>query len=210
MNHSTSMNSKKRPLFSQRDTIETDANNSLTGLGSSIAKNTVDSFKQIGSGMFDQLFGLDNQGQEQQAERPFAQQEQKQQPKRLESRNLFNMREIEERRQIEAIKELIKQIKKEVDMIQKADKALMSEVQDIQKLAIDSSDIKPGIYHMRFLEVVLRILQSLRSKISESRMWMDALVSKKKKRGSLFASRAKKQGTQYSMSQELSNARSVQ
>jgi len=36
------------------------------------------------------------------------------------------------------------------------------------------------------------------------------MVSKKKKRGSLFAVRSKKAGTQYSMSQELSNARSVQ
>jgi len=39
---------------------------------------------------------------------------------------------------------------------------------------------------------------------------MQALMSKKQKRGSAFGSRSKKQGTAYSMSQELSNSRSVQ
>ena len=47
-------------------------------------------------------------------------------------------------------------------------------------------------------------------KTGESRTWMQALMSKKAKRGSAFAARSKKQGTAYSMSQELSNSRNVQ
>jgi hypothetical protein len=69
---------------------------------------------------------------------------------------------------------------------------------------------KPGIYHVRFLEIIVNVLRALRAKINESSTWMQALTSKKKKRGSLFAVRAKKKGTQYSLSQELSSARSVQ
>ncbi|MCX6732754.1 MAG: DUF5660 domain-containing protein, partial [Candidatus Roizmanbacteria bacterium] len=64
--------------------------------------------------------------------------------------------------------------------------------------------------HVKFLEIVLQILRSVRAKVGESSTWMQALMSKKKKRGSLFASRSKKQGTAYSMSQELSNSRSIQ
>ncbi len=108
------------------------------------------------------------------------------------------------------IKELTEQIKKEIEFIKKSDRSLISEIQDVENLAINSLPEKPGIYHIRFLEIVLRILRSLREKVGESRTWLVALISKKKKRGSLFASLSKKKGTQYSMSQELSTARVVQ
>jgi hypothetical protein len=117
---------------------------------------------------------------------------------------------METRRQIEQMKELIKQIKQEVDAIKRADASMMSEVNDIENLTINSLPDKPGIYHVRFLEVVLKVLRTLRSKVSESGTWLQAMNSKKKQRGSAFGARSKKAGTQYSMSQELSNARSVQ
>lgn len=108
------------------------------------------------------------------------------------------------------IKQLSEQITKEIEMIKKADKNLLQEVQDIQKLNLESLPEKPGIYHIRFFEIILSILRTLRAKIGESRTWLQAMISKKKKRGSLFAVRSKKQGTQYSLSQELQSARSIQ
>jgi len=108
------------------------------------------------------------------------------------------------------IKSLVEQIRKEIQYIKKADASLMNEVKDIEKIAIDSLPEKPGIYHVRFLEIVLRALRLMREKIGESNTWMQALMSKKKKRGSLFAANSKKKGTQYSQSQELSASRNVQ
>ncbi|MCX7881329.1 MAG: DUF5660 domain-containing protein [Patescibacteria group bacterium] len=124
---------------------------------------------------------------------------------------IFNYQEYYERELIKKqIKELTEQIRKEIAYIKKTDASLLSEVKDIEKLSIESLPEKPGIYHIRFLEIVLRILQTLRQKVNESRTWLQAMMSRKKKRGSLFMALSKKKGTQYSLSQELQTVRSVQ
>jgi len=125
--------------------------------------------------------------------------------------SVFNYQEYYERDIVKKqIKELTENVKKELELIKKANKSLVNEVKDIENLTINDLPEKPGIYHVRFLEIIVNILRALRAKINESNTWMQALTSKKKKRGSLFAARAKKKGTQYSLSQELSSARSVQ
>ena len=179
----------------------------IKDVSSSIGTNTVDSLRNLGSGMLDQLLGINNASESETAEK-----EAKKVVKK--EANLFNYQSHHEnvivRDQIDQIKKLIEQIRQEVQYIKKTDASLMDEVRDIEKFTLETLSEKPGIYHVKFLEIVLRILQSVRMKVGESRTWMSALMSKKKKRGSLFASRSKKQGTAYSMSQELSNSRSVQ
>ena len=69
---------------------------------------------------------------------------------------------------------------------------------------------KPGVYHVRYLELLLSFLQGVKAKVGEAKTWLMAIQSKRAKRGSAFAVRSKKQGTQYSLSQELSTARNVQ
>lgn len=195
------------------DSLELERTSSVGGTLSSLAKDTgkatLDSFKDIGSGIFDQLLNSDHVKEaypdfirETEAEKKHVM--------NLEHGTLFSYRNIEEERQIGEIKELIQAIRQEVEQIKRADKTLMSEVKDIENITIASLPEKPGIYHIRFLEVVLKVLQSLKLKINESGTWMEALRSKKAKRGSAFAVQSKKKGTQYSMSQELSTARSVQ
>lgn len=195
--------------YGQRDTLESDTDNSLSGFGSSLVKNVGQSFADIGNGIFDQFTGNYPQERGYDQEGPFRR-EAPQPPVKLDNKNLFNFRQIEEERQMSEIKELIKQIKQEVELFKRQDSSLLSEVKDIEKLTIETMPNKPGVYHVRFLEVVLKMLQALRSKIGESRTWLQALMSKKKKRGSLFASRSKEKGTQYSMSQELQASRNVQ
>lgn len=141
-------------------------------------------------------------------ERPSEQQALKPQKK---ERNLFHFREYHERQIVtKEIQELISQIKQEIETIKKADASVLHQVQDIQKLSVESLPEEQGVYHVRFLEIVLSILRTLRQKINESGTWLTAMISKKKKRGSLFMARSKKMGTQYSLSQELQSARSVQ
>lgn len=188
----------------QKNTHET-----LSSFGKDTAEKIVDGFVDTGKGVFEQLLGQYEQAQEKDTALEQQNQQAEQPVNRLEG-TLFSFRNIEDERQMTEIKQLIEQIRQEVKMIKKADQALMSEVKDIENLTIDSIPEKPGIYHVRFLEVVLKVLELLRTKISESGTWMEALMSKKAKRGSAFASNAKKKGTQYSMSQEISNARSVQ
>lgn len=180
----------------------------ISDLGSSAVTSTVDEFKKIGSGMFDQFFG----GGEYSGEkgRQPSMNEANKKSKKQEFK-LFNYNEYYEKELVKRqIKELSDLIKREIEMIKRADASLLNEVKDIQNLTLNTLPDKVGIYHVRFLEVVLNILKTLRQKIGESKTWLQALASKKKKRGSLFMARAKKQGTQYSLSQEISNARSVQ
>jgi hypothetical protein len=192
-------NSSKNPLESLRD------------LGTTTAKNTADAFGKIGGGMLDQFFGANNQEDNNfGSEFNFGNETSKSKTKKQEVR-VFNYQEYYETTLIKKqIQELTEAIKKEIEMIKRADASLINDVRDVEKLTINDLPEKPGIYHIRFLELVLNILRTLRAKVGESKTWLQALMSKKKKRGSLFAVRSKKQGTQYSMSQELQNSRSVQ
>ena len=125
--------------------------------------------------------------------------------------SIFNYQHYYEKEVVKKeIRQLTEKIKEQIDLIKKADSALIQEVKDMENMAIGSLPETPGIYHIRFFEIILGILKTIRAKIGESRTWLSAMVSKKKKRGSLFTVRSKKAGTQYSMSQELSSSRSVQ
>jgi len=135
----------------------------------------------------------------------------KSQPQIRKEFSLFSYQEYYEKELVrKQIKELVEQIRKEVELIKKNDKSLLTQVSDIENITLEPLPEKPGVYHIRFLEIVLRILQSLRQKISESKTWLSAMISRRKKRGSLFLALSKKKGTQYSLSQELQSARSVQ
>lgn len=185
----------------------------LREISASMGKSTIDSLQTMGSGMLDQLLGINQPSPESAEEQQKKQIEELQKEKKVlkKEANLFNYQSHHENVTVrQEIKHLLEQIRQEVQYIKKADASLMNDVRDIEKFTMDTLSEKPGIYHVKFLEIVLRILQSIRMKVGESKTWMSALMSKKKKRGSLFASRSKKQGTAYSMSQELSNSRSVQ
>ena len=205
-----------KPIVKQNQSQpKTNPLESFKDFGTSTATNFGNSMKDLGTGMLDQFFGgyADNDEDSLETQRNIInqQKEQKQSAKSKKEANIFNYNEYHEsvlvRREIQ---QLVEQIRKEIQYLKKADKSLLDEVKDIEKIALESLPEKPGVYHVRFLEIVLRTLQMLRAKIGESKTWMQALMSKRKKRGSLFAVRSKKAGTQYSLSQELSTARSVQ
>jgi len=145
------------------------------------------------------------------SERKTSQQKEQVAPSMRKEFSLFSYQEYYEKELVKKqIKELVEQIRKEIELIKKADKALLSQVSDIENITVEQLPEKPGIYHVRFLEIVLRILQSLRQKIGESKTWLTAMISRKKKRGSLFLALSKKKGTLYSLSQELQMVRSIQ
>jgi hypothetical protein len=197
----------KSQKYAEKNPLE-----SLRDLGTSTAKDTADAFGKIGGGMLDQFFGSSDNDESKDLgnELNFKKELDKAKGKKQEVK-VFNYQEYYENTLIKKqIQELTEAIKKEIEMIKRADASLINDVKDVENLTINGLPEKPGIYHIRFLELVLNILRHLRAKVGESKTWLQALMSKKKKRGSAFAVRSKKSGTQYSMSQELSNSRSVQ
>lgn len=142
---------------------------------------------------------------------PWSEEQTSKKPTKKLEFNLFNYQNYYETELIKKqIKELTELIKREIEAIKKINSEMIGEVKDIANLTINQVSEKPGIYHVRFLEIVLNILRQIRAKVSESKTWLQAFLTKKKKRGSLFAVRSKKLGTQYSLSQELQLSRSVQ
>lgn len=195
--------STKKTSFNPLETLKETATSS--------AKQALKSFGQIGGGALDQLMGnyYDKEHKDQ-FDRPAQEETRSQKPKKQEQR-LFNYNEYHEQNIIKnEIKNLHKLIKDEIEMLKKSNHSLLDEVKDIHNIAINEETERPGIYHVRFLEVILSILRAARLKVGESKTWLEAMVSKKKKRGSLFAARTKKMGTQYSLSQELQMTRNVQ
>src|SRR3990167_4280975 len=98
---------------------------------------------------------------------------------------LFDRQEYQEKESTDSqIKELLDQI---------------SKVQEAEKIAIDNITENQGVYNIRFLQLIVLYLRTLKQRIGESSTWFDALKTKAKKRGSLFANLSKKKGTQYSL-----------
>ena len=175
-------------------------------------RNTLETLKNSrNSGILDQFFGNYDTDFPREDTFGWPKESAKTPGKSRQEFTVFNYQNYYEKEIVrKEIKQLSEQITKEIEMIKKADASLINDVKDVENLTINGLPEKPGIYHIRFLELVLNILRTLRAKVGESKTWLQALMSKKKKRGSAFVVRSKKQGTQYSMSQELSNSRSVQ
>lgn len=167
---------------------------------------TADAIADISRGMFEQLLGSSFEKQETQQEQPNQENNTMLRPEAT----LFSFRERQEEKEIEELKELIKMIEKEVKEIKRKSNQVLQNVQDIENSVINTHEKEPTMYIFRILNTFLQLLRSVNLNLPSSSTWMEAMQSKKAKRGSLFAARAKKQGTAYSQSQEISNARSVQ
>lgn len=190
----------------------------LTSIGQGVQKGALDSARGIGGGVMDSFLGgaydddfdLWDEEMSPHLRNPEKKHEAAPKPKK-EHKEVFKFAEHHEKVEVQKqIKELLTAIHQEIKALESQGNALLADVKDIESAAINELPEDPGIYHVRFFEVLLSIVRSLREKVGESATWLEAMMSKKKKRGSLFAARSKNQGTQYSLSQELQVTRSVQ
>jgi len=124
-------------------------------------------------------------------------------PKRIRRTEIvFNYSEKKEQVELnKQLSEMINQVKKELSLLKKEDKAL---VDDISKVTMVDLPKNAGVYHLRFLEFIIKLLQSIRLKISEGRLWLQTTFEKKSKKK--FWQMAKTKGTKFSMSRELTQA----
>lgn len=166
-------------------------------------------------GFFDSIFGTYDESPNYGLEKPYSPWTKRETPAPLRKEfTIFSQLDHREKvivpKQIEQVKNLIEEIKREVKLIKQSKQEFIDEVEEVEKVVLQSLPDKPGVYHIRFLEILLSFIRTLRAKVGEAKTWLAAMISKKKKRGSLFAVRTKQKGTQYSLSQELQSARSVQ
>lgn len=179
-----------------------------------IQKNPYETLKNTSSGgVLDSLLGnYDYDDDEMDLVEDYMERKEKQKPKKQrEDFSLFRYQEYHEDSIVKKeISQLTDQLKGELKELKKASSDLITETKEAEKVALTPLPEKPGIYHVRFLEILIKLVQTIRLKIGESKTWLEAMVSKKKKRGSLFMTLSKKKGTQYSLSQELQSSRSVQ
>ena len=129
--------------------------------------------------------------------------EEKKEPKRVRRTEVvFNYLERQEQSRLnQELGQLMTEVKKEVELLKLQDKALIN---DLSKLTIGELPKNAGIYHLRFLEFIVKLLRSLRQKITEGRLWLQTTYDKKKQKK--FWRMAKSKGTKFSMSKELTQA----
>lgn len=117
--------------------------------------------------------------------------------------------DYEDRRKKTDIENILDRIRQEIQAIRSKTAEFDAQIAGIEAHTLQSLPERTGVYHVRFLETLLVFLQGIRTKVGEAKTWMQAMQSKRSKRGSAFMTRSKKQGTQYSMSQELQTSRNV-
>lgn len=188
---SSSFNSHKPVGYGKKSTLE-----SLSDVGSSMVNRTANGMKDMGMSMFDQLLGKYEAEKQKKQER---QEIKRPKPEKKAPVEIFNFKQEQDNKTIER---LLNEVKQEMKMLEKADKSFMNEVKDVEKLTITTSREQTGLYNIRFLEVVIKMIRMLRVKVSESRSWLHT-YNAKRARGSAYASRKAKSGTSYSQSQEL-------
>lgn len=205
----------KQAKKSNSNPLEKNPLETIADLGSSSLRQTAQELGGIAGGVFDQFMGEnDYDDDEYEYDLPHKEQQKTEPSKKKEAKPVFRFHEHHEnftvKQEIAEIQQLIEQVKQEIKMIKQQNQAMLAEVSDVEKLTLSSSKEGSKPYDASFLEVILSLLRTIRLKIGESNTWLQAMVSKRKKRGSAFAARSKSMGTQYSLSQELQVTRNVQ
>lgn len=216
--------------YSQRpshvNSPDTSAGSSLQDAAYNTSRAVGDTLSNVASGFVNEITGFDN-GQDY-AEAPpqspdrggvriptYAEFQQEQENKQMQffmeqqraAEAESRKRKDEDHKRIDEIHAMLR---KEIEKYEKAQHAMNENLAKVKKmLLLEQQQAKKGIYHITHAEVLVMMFHSFLININESNTWLEALISKKKKRGSLFAVQSKSKGTQYSMSQELSIARST-
>jgi hypothetical protein len=111
---------------------------------------------------------------------------------------LFSYAEHRENIDVKAeIQAVLKEIRQLILILDKEQKGLLN---DAAKITVEHMPHHAGVYHLNFLEFVLRTLKDIRKTVSESATWFAAVGGKNKKMG--YWGMAKKHGTSFSQNNE--------
>lgn len=186
---------QKKPINVVNDNIL----ESLRGLGSNVAKSSVDVAGKIGNDVLASLFGSLPKSGELKADQPVEfTRERVVQPQMARRPDVLRppvvtMTEVNLKQQIDAVRAELKSI---------AD-SLKNLHMDVQK-AISETPVQPGVYHINFFARLRSFLKLLREQIDDSRTWLTISSNRKKKMG--YWGMLKKHGTSFGLSNERSIA----
>ncbi|MBI2611842.1 hypothetical protein HYW54_03805 [Candidatus Gottesmanbacteria bacterium] len=105
--------------------------------------------------------------------------------------------EVKLNNEMHEIKSILDTLKRQVKLLEKSEKALVSQVTKIQ---VEQLPQKPGVYYLRFFEWLISLVRQIRAKVEEGRTWLQAMSTKKKKMG--YWKMYKKHGTTFGLSHE--------
>ncbi len=149
----------------------------------------------------DQIFGNKNHPE---ANTPFANREKT--PSQKNETLVFSRRQNEEEKLVHReTQEILIQLKKQIVLLEKSEKALSSE---ITKIKVEQLPQKTGIYYLRYFEWLTLIVRQMRVKVEEGRAWLSTFTNRKKKRSGYWQM-FKKHGTTFGLSQERTLAHQI-
>lgn len=156
----------------------------------SILKNLTDIVNPVS--LVDQIFGA-------KAESKKVNSPEKISSHRKQETVVFSLKASHEDRKLqEETQSILNILKKQIDLLEKSEKALSKE---ISRVKVEQLPSKSGIYHLRFFEWLLVVIRGLRVKIDEGRTWLATFNQKKEKKNGYWK-RYKKHGTNFGMSNE--------
>lgn len=97
---------------------------------------------------------------------------------------------------------ILSKLKEQITVLEKSEKALAG---DLSKIKVERLPQKTGIYYVRYLEWLLAVVKQLRMKVDEGRTWLEAFMTRKKKKMGYWKM-YKKHGTTFGLSQERTMA----
>lgn len=182
---------KKQPVQTQDTILE-----QLRDLGGGVGKSAKsDLLSGVGAGILNELFSSKKKDLKAGEEVLISQQELPQKPipeiKKPEA-VIFIAQEANLTQEVEQVRA---ELKKTVEEL----KELNTAVVEVEK-AVTQTPVKPGKYHLSFFARLRAILKLFRQQVSESRVWLEASFTKKKKRQYWFM--FKKHGTTFGLSSE--------
>lgn len=96
---------------------------------------------------------------------------------------------------------LMKELQNEVAKLEAQTAEL---TQEVRKVTVETAPVNPSVYHLNFFDWVIGTLKDLRKRVSDSRLWLDMWLAKKKQKG--YWAMAKKHGQKFQFSDERSVA----
>lgn len=197
----TQSSQKKKQIHYKNDNVL----EALGSVPSGVGKSTVSEVSRIGADIFTSLLGSTPQSGELRPNEAIELGKPQEQPPQAEPQPMrveaypkpnVDVIEMETRKQLDAIRQELKALVASL-------KNLHQEVQT----AVSQEVVNPGIYHINFFEQLKTFIKVLRQQIEDSRVWLQAFSTRKKKLG--YWGMFKKHGTTFGLSSERSLATSA-
>lgn len=178
----------------------------LRSVSSDVPASTIDAAAKIGTDVLTSIFGGAPQMGELRPNEAISLGE----PQHVEVEPVIHAPRVEAHAMTPNVSELDMQTKQQIEAIRVELKAIAQSLKGLHQevqTAVETAPVDPGIYHLNFYEQLRSFLKLLRVQIEDSRSWLHASNSRKKKLG--YWGMYKKHGTTFGLSNERSLATSA-